>query len=140
MLHTDIKPGDKVFYFTTCGWMMWNWLISTLASGATLLLFDGSPFYPNPGVLWKIAEREKVIVFGTSAKYLSALQKTGYSPRQHTDLKALKSILSTGSPLAPASYDFVYSSIKDDLQLSKRLVVCGSWRSRDFGEGVPGFR
>ena len=118
MLHTDIKPGDKVFYFTTCGWMMWNWLISTLASGATLLLFDGSPFYPNPGVLWKIAEREKVIVFGTSAKYLSALQKTGYSPRQHTDLKALKSILSTGSPLAPASYDFVYSSIKDDLQLS----------------------
>ena len=118
MLHTDIKPGDKVFYFTTCGWMMWNWLISTLASGATVILFDGSPFYPNAGVLWKIAERERLTVFGTSAKYLGTLEKAHYNPRQHVELNYLKSILSTGSPLAPSSFDFVYNQIKGDLQLS----------------------
>jgi len=118
MLHTNIKPGDKVFYFTTCGWMMWNWLISTLASGATVILFDGSPFYPNAGVLWKIAERERMTVFGTSAKYLSTLEKAHYNPRQHVELNCLKSILSTGSPLAPSSFDFVYNQIKGDLQLS----------------------
>ncbi|MEE3197493.1 MAG: AMP-binding protein, partial [Pseudomonadota bacterium] len=115
MLHTDIKPGDKVFYFTTCGWMMWNWLISTLASGATVILFDGSPFYPNAGALWDIAEREKLTVFGTSAKYLRTLEKSHYNPRQHVELNSLKSILSTGSPLAPSSFDFVYNQIKGDL-------------------------
>ena len=117
-LHCDIKPGDAVFYFTTTGWMMWNWMVSALALGATLVLFDGSPFYPDPGVLWRIAERENLAAFGTSAKYLSALAKSGYRPAEHVRLACLASVLSTGSPLAPSSFDFVYEHIKDDLQLS----------------------
>ena len=117
-LHCDIKPGDAVFYFTTTGWMMWNWMVSALALGATLVLFDGSPFHPDPGVLWRIAERERLAVFGTSAKYLSALEKSGYRPAEHVKLSRLASVLSTGSPLAPSSFDFVYEHIKEDLQLS----------------------
>ena len=117
-LHCDIKPGDAVFYFTTTGWMMWNWMVSALALGATLVLFDGSPFHPDPGVLWRIAERERLAVFGTSAKYLSALEKSGYRPAEHVGLPCLASVLSTGSPLAPSSFDFVYKHIKEDLQLS----------------------
>ena len=117
-LHCDIKPGDAVFYFTTTGWMMWNWMVSALALGATLVLFDGSPFHPDPGVLWRIAERERLAVFGTSAKYLSALEKSGYRPAEHVRLPRLASVLSTGSPLAPSSFDFVYEHIKEDLQLS----------------------
>jgi acetoacetyl-CoA synthetase len=128
-LHTDIRPADVVFYFTTCGWMMWNWLTSALASEATIVLFDGSPFHPDPGALWRISEREGINVFGTSAKYLAALEKTGFAPRGHADLRALRSILSTGSPLAPASYDFVYRDIKEDVQLSSisggtELISC----------------
>jgi acetoacetyl-CoA synthetase len=118
VLHTDIKPGDVVFYFTTCGWMMWNWLLSTLACGATVVLFDGAPFHPDPGVLWRIAERERIKIFGTSARYLSSLQSHGFAPREHAGLDALASILSTGSPLAPASFDFVYERVKDDVQLA----------------------
>ena len=117
-LHCDIKPGEAVFYFTTTGWMMWNWVVSALAIGATLVLFDGSPFHPDPGVLWRIAERERLTVFGTSAKYLSALEKSGYRPAEHVRLPRLASVLSTGSPLAPSSYDFAYEHIKEDLQLS----------------------
>jgi acetoacetyl-CoA synthetase len=117
-LHTDIGPEDVVFYFTTCGWMMWNWLVSGLARGATLVLFDGSPFVPEPGVLWKIAEEERITVFGTSAKYLAALEKSGERPARDKDLSALRAVLSTGSPLAPESFDYVYRDIKDDLQLS----------------------
>ena len=117
-LHCDIKPGDAVFYFTTTGWMMWNWVVSALALGATLVLYDGSPFHPDPGVLWRIAERERLAVFGTSAKYLSALEKSGYRPAEHVRLPRLSSVLSTGSPLAPSSFDFVYEHIKEDLQLS----------------------
>jgi acetoacetyl-CoA synthetase len=118
VLHTDISRGDVVFYFTTCGWMMWNWLVSALAAGATLALYDGAPLHPDPGILWRFAERERINVFGTSAKYLSALEKSGFEPcAQHT-LPALRSILSTGSPLAPASFDYVYRSIKSDVQLA----------------------
>lgn len=117
-LHCDIKPGDAVFYFTTTGWMMWNWVVSALALGATLVLFDGSPFHPDPGVLWRIAEREGLAVFGTSAKYLSALEKAGYRPADNVRLPRLASVLSTGSPLAPSSFDFVYEHIKEDVQLS----------------------
>ncbi len=117
-LHTDIGINDVVFYFTTCGWMMWNWLVSSLASGATVVLYDGSPFYPDPGVLWEMAEAEAVTVFGTSAKYLAALEKAGAKPRENLDLSTLKSILSTGSPLLPESFEFVYRDIKADLQLS----------------------
>jgi acetoacetyl-CoA synthetase len=118
VLHTDIRPGDVVFYFTTCGWMMWNWLVSALASQATLVLYDGAPLHPDPGILWRIAEREGVHVFGTSAKYLSALEKSGFEPRARHKLPALRSILSTGSPLAPAGFDYVYRSIKADVQLA----------------------
>ena len=118
VLHTDIKPGDVVFYFTTCGWMMWNWLVSALASGATLVLYDGAPFHPDPGALWRLAERERIKVFGTSARYLSALEQSGYRPGETLALPALETILSTGSPLAPASFDFVYRHVKSDLALA----------------------
>jgi acetoacetyl-CoA synthetase len=118
VLHCDIGPGDRVFYFTTCGWMMWNWLATGLATGATLVLFDGSPFFDDGRVLWQMAEREKVTVFGTSAKYISALQKAGVRPRDEFDLPELRAVLSTGSPLAPESFDYVYDAIGDDLQLS----------------------
>lgn len=117
-LHTDIRRDDVVFYYTTCGWMMWNWLISTLALGATVVLYDGSPFAPKPDILFDIAEREKVSVFGTSAKYIAALEKAGCKPRETHQLDALKTILSTGSPLAHESFDYVYRDIKTDLCLS----------------------
>jgi acetoacetyl-CoA synthetase len=118
VLHCDIGPGDRLFYFTTCGWMMWNWLVTGLASGATLLLFDGSPFHDDGRVLWRMAERETVTVFGTSAKYLSALEKHGVRPCDEFDLRDLRAVLSTGSPLAPESFDFVYDAIGSDLQLA----------------------
>ncbi len=96
LLHTDLRRGDRIFYFTTCGWMMWNWLMSALATGATIVLYDGSPFHPDPGVLWRMAQEERLTVFGTSAKYLSALEKSGYTPAQTVELGALKALLSTG--------------------------------------------
>lgn len=117
-LHTDLKRDDVFFYFTTCGWMMWNWLVSGLAQGATLVLFDGSPFYPGPNVLWDIADQEGISVFGTSAKYLSALEKAECKPGKTHQLDELRAILTTGSVLAPESFDYVYSSIKTDLCLS----------------------
>ncbi|MGQ4276072.1 acetoacetate--CoA ligase [Pseudidiomarina sp. E22-M8] len=117
-LHTDLGRDDVFFYFTTCGWMMWNWLVSGLAQGSTLVLFDGSPFYPEPSILWDIAEQENISVFGTSAKYLSALEKADCKPAQSHDLSALRSILTTGSVLAPESFDYVYRDIKTDLCLS----------------------
>ena len=118
VLHTDIGPDDRLFYFTTCGWMMWNWLASGLASGATLLLFDGAPFFNDGRILWQMAEKERVTVFGTSAKYLSALEKAGVRPADEFSLPDLRAVLSTGSPLAPASFDYVYDAIGRDLQLS----------------------
>ncbi|HET8696584.1 MAG TPA: acetoacetate--CoA ligase, partial [Gammaproteobacteria bacterium] len=118
VLHTDIRPRDVVFYFTTCGWMMWNWLVSALASRATLVLYEGAPLHPDPGVLWRLAERERVNVFGTSAKYLAALEKSGYAPAEQFELDSLRTILSTGSPLAPASFDFVHRGVKRDVQLA----------------------
>ena len=118
VLHTDIGENDRLFYFTTCGWMMWNWLVSGLASGATLVLYDGAPFSSDGRVLWQMAEREKVTVFGTSAKYISALEKAGVRPRDEFALPQLRAVLSTGSVLAPEGFDFVYNAIGDDLQLS----------------------
>jgi len=118
VLHTDLKRDDTIFYFTTCGWMMWNWLVSSLSTGATVVLYDGSPFHPGPEALWQIAADERVSVFGVSAKYLAALEKAGYAPRTHHDLGALRAVLSTGSPLLPESFDFVYQDVKADLQLS----------------------
>ena len=118
VLHTDIGTKDRLFYFTTCGWMMWNWLVSGLASGATLVLFDGSPFYNDGRVLWQMAETENVTVFGTSAKYISALEKAGVRPIDEFALPELRAVLSTGSPLAPESFDYVYDAIGKDLQLA----------------------
>jgi acetoacetyl-CoA synthetase len=118
VLHTDISAADRLFYFTTCGWMMWNWLVSGLASGATLVLYDGAPFHDDGHVLWKMAERERITVFGTSAKYLSALQKAGIRPQDDYQLAELRAVLSTGSPLAPESFDYVYDAIGQDLQLA----------------------
>ncbi len=118
MLHTDLHEHDTFFYFTTCGWMMWNWLASGLVAGATLVLFDGSPFHPGPDALWRIAERERVSVFGTSARYLAALQKSGFAPRTSCSLENLRVLLSTGSPLPHEGFEFVYQSIGTDLMLA----------------------
>ena len=117
-LHTDVREGDRLFYFTTRGWMMWNWLASGLASGATLLLYDGNPFVNGGRVLWDYAQAERMSHFGTSAKYLDALMKTGLKPKEEYDLGALRVMTSTGSPLAPERFDEVYAHIKPDLQLA----------------------
>ncbi|MGF1683214.1 acetoacetate--CoA ligase [Photobacterium minamisatsumaniensis] len=127
-LQCDIKPRDKVFYFTTCGWMMWNWMVSALASGASLVIYDGSPFYPSGNVLWDMAEQEEITHFGTSAKYLEALQKQHYSPKESYPLKSLRTLFSTGSVLAPEQFDFVYQHINNDIQLasiSGGTDICG---------------
>jgi len=118
LLQCDLKRPDRLFYFTTCGWMMWNWLVGGLACGATLLLFDGSPFHPGPETLWKLAQREKMTVFGTSARYIAALENSGLKPREKFDLSAVRMITSTGSPLAPESFEYVYRDIKPDLCLA----------------------
>jgi len=117
-LQCDVKAGDRVFYFTTCGWMMWNWLISGLASGATLLLYDGSPFAPSGRILWDFAAAEGCTLFGTSAKYIDALAKEGVVPRESHDLPKLRTITSTGSPLAPEGFDYIYDKVKADVCLS----------------------
>ena len=117
-LHTDLKPDDRLFYFSTCGWMMWNWLISALASGATLMLFDGNPFHPSAAALWDFAAAERITHFGTSAKYIAALEKADVAPRESHDLSAMRMLLSTGSPLAPESFEYVYRDIKADVCLS----------------------
>lgn len=116
-LHTDIRPNDNLFFYTTCGWMMWNWMVSTLAFGATLTLYDGAPMTPNHDCLFQIIDNERVTVFGTSAKFLSAAEKSGATPGRDFNLKSLRCILSTGSPLLPKNYDFVYNTIKSDVQL-----------------------
>jgi acetoacetyl-CoA synthetase len=118
LLHTDVKPGDRVFFFTTCGWMMWNWLVSGLAAGATIVLYDGSPMHPGPGVLWQMASDEGVTIFGTSPRYLASLEKAGYRPRGRHGLAVLRTLLSTGSPLGPELYDFVADAIGPEVQLA----------------------
>jgi acetoacetyl-CoA synthetase len=117
-LHVNLKPADKMFFYTTCGWMMWNWLVSALASEVTLVLFDGSPFYPEPKSLFDMAEEEQLTVFGTSAKYIAALEKAGVRPSETHNLETLNTILSTGSPLSHESFQYVYRDIKTDLCLA----------------------
>ncbi len=118
LLHTDVRPGDRLFYFTTLGWMMWNWLVSGLACGATLLLYDGAPFHPDAAAVFDFAAAARMTHFGTSAKYIDAVRKSGLEPAASHDLSALRAMLSTGSPLAAESFDFVYRKIKADLCLS----------------------
>ena len=117
-LHTDLKRDDIITYYTTCGWMMWNWLVSSLNIGATIVLYDGNPAYPNLNVIWQKIEEEKISIFGTSPKYLTFCQKSGLIPRDKFNLNSLKAILSTGSPLSVDNFKYVYSYIKEDLQLS----------------------
>lgn len=135
MLHTDLKREDTIFYFTTCGWMMWNWLTSSLACGATLVLFDGSPFYPDPGALWKLAQDEKVTVFGTSARYIASLEKEDFKPASTYDLSPLRAVLSTGSPLAVEGFRYIYREVKKDLQLSS--IAGGTDLNGCFALGCP---
>ncbi len=118
LLHVDLQPGERLFYYTTCGWMMWNWLVVGLASGAVLVLYHGSPMWPDAGVLWRMAEKDRVAHFGTSAKYLALLEKQGYVPREKHELSALRQVLSTGSPLLPESFDFVWRDIKPEVHLA----------------------
>jgi acetoacetyl-CoA synthetase len=135
LLHVDVLPGDRVFYFTTCGWMMWNWLVSALAAQATLLLYDGSPFLGRGTILFDLARDERMTHFGTSAKFIDAASKAGVDPVRTHALPQLRTMLSTGSPLAPESFDYVYAHVKGDLCLSSisggtDLVAC-------FAGGVP---
>jgi acetoacetyl-CoA synthetase len=122
ILHTNLTRRDTVFYYTTCGWMMWNWLMSSLAVGATMVQYDGNPFHPEPGTLWELAQDEKLSVFGTSAGYIAALEKTGLRPGDVYDLSNLRTVLSTGSPLLEENFDYIYGAVKNDLQLSS---ICG---------------
>ncbi len=117
-LHSDLNREDKIFYFTTCGWMMWHWLISSLMVGATILLFDGSPFYPDPGRMFKLAQEQGMTHFGTSARYIAAVEKSGLKPHEQFDLSKLRVMLSTGSPLTQENFEFVYRDIKNDLEMA----------------------
>ncbi|MDI2142531.1 MULTISPECIES: acetoacetate--CoA ligase [unclassified Pseudomonas] len=117
-LHVDLGPGDRLFYYTTCGWMMWNWLVSALAVGSAVVLYDGSPFYPDNQRLLELLDDEQVSVFGTSPKFLATLESSGIKPRENHDLSHLKTLLCTGSALSPQSYDFVYRDFKPDVCLS----------------------
>ena len=117
-LHCDIKPGDRVFYFSTCGWMMWNWLVSALAQAATVVLFEGSPGHPDLNVLWRLAEKHEITFFGTSARFIHTLHAEGISPKETADLSALRTVASTGSPLSPTGFSYVYDRIKADVHLA----------------------
>ena len=118
VLHSDLRRQDRIFYATTCGWMMWNWMVSSLAVGATVLLYEGAPLHPRKEILFDFAEKERMTVFGTSAKYLAVIEKKGVSPVRTHDLSPLRAILSTGSPLIPQSFDYVYREVKKQLRLS----------------------
>lgn len=117
-LHSDTRPGSRLFYFTTCGWMMWNWMVTALATGATLLLYDGSPFHPDGNILFDYADAEDMTFFGTSAKYIDALHKGGFEPIKTHKLASIETMASTGSPLAPENFDYVYEHIKSDVLLA----------------------
>jgi acetoacetyl-CoA synthetase len=118
LLHCDLKREDKIYYFTTCGWMMWNWLVSALSVGATVLLYDGSPFYPDAGAIFKFAEEEDMTIFGTSARYIAGIEKAGLKPREQFNLPNLRMMCSTGSPLSEDSFRYVYRDVKSDIQLA----------------------
>jgi len=135
MLHTDLKRNDRFFYYTTCGWMMWNWMVSGLATGATVILYEGSPFYPGPEAMFDLVDELDITVFGTGAKAISAWQKAGIKPRETHSLSSLKTILSTGSPLAPESFEYVYTDIKQDLCLSS--IAGGTDIVSCFAVGCP---
>jgi acetoacetyl-CoA synthetase len=135
VLHVDLTSADRLFYYTSTGWMMWNWLVSALATGACIVLYDGAPLVPDPRVLWDVIERERITVFGTSPKYLALIEKSGLAPAESHDLTALRTILCTGSPLAGHCYDYVYDRIKRDLHLAN--ISGGTEIISCFGLGDP---
>jgi acetoacetyl-CoA synthetase len=135
VLHTDVRREDTIFYFTSCGWMMWNWLVSALATGATIVLYEGNPFHPNHEILWRMAKEEKITVFGTSAGYIAALQNLNADIGAAYSLPALRTILSTGSPLTEENFEYVYSHVKNDLQLAS--ISGGSDLNGCFALGNP---
>lgn len=135
ILHIDLKRSDRLCYYTTCGWMMWNWMVNGLATGASLVLYEGSPFYPDPAAMFDLIDANEITIFGTGAKAISAWQKAGITPRESHSLASLKTILSTGSPLAPESFDYVYSDIKSDLCLSS--IAGGTDIVSCFASGSP---
>ena len=135
VLHTDLGKEDIIFYYTTCGWMMWNWLVSSLAVGAAIVLYDGNPFHPDPGALWQLAQDEGITVFGTSAGYIAALQKTGLRPKDRYDLSPLRTVLSTGAPLPEEGFVFIYDAVKPDVQLSS--IAGGTDLNGCFALGNP---
>jgi len=118
ILHTDLKREDRIIYITTCSWMMWNWLLSSLGVGATVVLYDGNPLYPDPGAMWKLIQDEKITIFGTSATYINYLRKQGVKPGRDYDLSSLQQISQTGSPLSAEGFEYVYREIKDDLHFN----------------------
>jgi acetoacetyl-CoA synthetase len=128
-------PRDRFFYFTTCGWVMWNALVSGLATGATIVLFDGAPLQPDPRILWRLASEERVTIFGTSPRFLATCEQQGIRPREEFDLSALRAIVSTGAPLNPPSYRYVYSDVHPNVQLSS--VSGGTDIMACFGIGCP---
>jgi acetoacetyl-CoA synthetase len=135
MLNTDMKRDDTIFYFTTCGWVMWNWLASSLSQGATLVLYDGSPFYPDNGAMFKLVQDEKADLFGTSPRYLAAVEKAGLKPGTSYDLSRLETMITTGSPLSVENYEFVYKDVKPDVFLNN--ISGGTEAIACFGIGNP---
>ncbi len=135
ILHTDLKRSDRIFYITSCSWMMWNWLISSLAVGATIVLYDGNPNYPDTGAMWKLIQDEGVTIFGCSASYIHFLKKEGVSPRKNYDLSSLREISQTGSPLSADGFEYVYSDIKPDLHFNS--IAGGTDINGCFAAGSP---
>ncbi|NJC98778.1 MAG: acetoacetate--CoA ligase [Anaerolineae bacterium] len=135
ILHTDLKRTDTIMYITSCSWMMWNWLVSSLAVGATIVLYDGNPNYPDPGAMWKLIQDEKITIFGCSASYIHFLKKEGMSPGKDYDLSSLREISQTGSPLSTDGFDYVYSDIKTDLHFNS--ISGGTDINGCFAAGSP---
>ena len=135
LLHTDLKRSDRIFYITSCSWMMWNWLISSLAVGATIVLYDGNPLYPDAGAMWKLIQDEKITIFGCSASYIHFLKKEGVSPKEGYDLSSLREISQTGSPLSADGFEYVYSDIKSDLHFNS--IAGGTDINGCFAAGSP---
>jgi acetoacetyl-CoA synthetase len=135
LLHTDLKREDKIIYITTCSWMMWNWLLSSLAVGATVVLYDGNPLYPDAGAMWKLIQDENITIFGTSATYINYLQKQGGKPGRDYDLSSLREISQTGSPLSAEGFEYVYREIKEDLHFNS--ISGGTDINGCFAAGSP---
>ena len=135
ILHTDLKRSDRIFYITSCSWMMWNWLISSLAVGATIVLYDGNPLYPDAGAMWKLIQDEKITIFGCSASYIHFIKKEGLSPKKDYDLSSLREISQTGSPLSSDGFEYVYSDIKPDLHFNS--IAGGTDINGCFAAGSP---